>query len=365
MKNIAYIVMLVAVTFCYAEAPPNNHEEAAKMYLQAVSYMNGKTVAQDFNKAAELLEKSALDGFAPAQLLLGNLYLNGNGVTQSDYTADMWYKKSAENGSLQGMVNHASMLILGRGCSANLSEAKSWINKAAILGYSEAEKLLAVMPSLELENLKEFVYAMKLMREQVDSDSSDVMLDLLSSQINRVLNYAIHESCNDGPGRMLEKRHIMDRLKLFDEVRDSVYFLEGKLTARLGNQEHNLNDTMKRINALRDIKERLRTNRTNYLSYYVVLPYLKEANRLFSTAYRPFDKNLRPPIIEGVKLLAKALHKEWLVQCNQDVISYFTDVTAYLKDLVSESEFNDFKTRTTLWESNDPSKKLGADAWMP
>ena len=45
-------------------------------------YYRGKGITQDYNKAFELLEKSANQGLSIAQYNLGLMYHNGDGVKQ-------------------------------------------------------------------------------------------------------------------------------------------------------------------------------------------------------------------------------------------------------------------------------------------
>ena len=47
----------------------------------------------------DLLQKSAEQGFAPAQFELAEMYYYGNGTVQNTDEAIKWYKKSAEQGN--------------------------------------------------------------------------------------------------------------------------------------------------------------------------------------------------------------------------------------------------------------------------
>lgn len=55
--------------------------------------------------AAEWYRKSANQGNAEAQVLLGVLYENGFGVPKDLSLAAFWYKKAADQGSTNGLVN--------------------------------------------------------------------------------------------------------------------------------------------------------------------------------------------------------------------------------------------------------------------
>ena len=61
-------------------------------------YMTGKGVKKDYKKAFKFYEKSANQGDANAQFLLGNFYSLGEGVKQNYNIAKHWYGKACDNG---------------------------------------------------------------------------------------------------------------------------------------------------------------------------------------------------------------------------------------------------------------------------
>ena len=125
---------------------------------------------------------------------------------------------------------------------------------------------------------------------------------------------------------------------------------------------------------LDSIKQRLKNNRTRFLSYEVVSPYLYQAHchmfagtdadaRISSVNRRFKDEEIKGYRTEGVKLLAKACHKEWLYSCSQDVREQFIEVQQYMKENVQEREYEEYKVIQTLTDCIEPSKVRGADAW--
>ena len=60
-------------------------------------------VSQNNKKFLKWLTKSAENGYAEAQYILGNCYLNSIGVEQDRTKAFKWYEKSAENGNAEGL----------------------------------------------------------------------------------------------------------------------------------------------------------------------------------------------------------------------------------------------------------------------
>ena len=49
-------------------------------------------------EAVDWYRKAAVQGYAPAQLCLGNMYHWGHGVRQDDEQAAKWYANAYENG---------------------------------------------------------------------------------------------------------------------------------------------------------------------------------------------------------------------------------------------------------------------------
>ena len=66
-----------------------------------VMYYNGAGVEQDYEKAAEWIEKAAEQGNVKAQKTLGDFYLYGVGVEQDEEKAIEWYNRAAEQGDLE------------------------------------------------------------------------------------------------------------------------------------------------------------------------------------------------------------------------------------------------------------------------
>ena len=121
------------------------------------------------------------------------------------------------------------------------------------------------------------------------------------------------------------------------------------------------------------VKERLKEIRTRYLSYEVVSPYLYEAHaHLFagisdswrvSSFNRMYPELVEKYKIEGVKLLAKSCHQQWLYSCSEDVRDQFVEVQKFMKENIGECEMKEYKVVMTLSDCNDPSKVRGADSW--
>jgi TPR repeat protein len=79
-------------------ADPPLPSEARAIFEEAESYSLGRNAPQDPARAAELYERAAGMGFAPAQNALGRLYENGIGVPKDRDRAIYWYQLAASEG---------------------------------------------------------------------------------------------------------------------------------------------------------------------------------------------------------------------------------------------------------------------------
>ena len=78
-------------------------------FRQGKKLDTGDGVEQDKAKALSWYRKSAEQGYAEAQLLLGIIYDQGIGVTQDYAEAVTWYTKAAEQGYARAQYNLAAM----------------------------------------------------------------------------------------------------------------------------------------------------------------------------------------------------------------------------------------------------------------
>ena len=177
----------------------------------------------------------------------------------------------------------------------------------------------------------------------------------------------------------LDKTNLMSadeaqkELVRFDAVKSVVEKLSGVVVSRCKIESDDLDHYIAVRKSLSSIKARLKANRTRFLSYEVVSPYLYEAHcHLFagisddwrvSSFNHEYPKEVKDYRMKGVKLLAKACHKEWLYMCSEDVRDQFLEIQQFMKKNVQKEEYEEYKVITTLSDCNDPNKVRGADAW--
>ena len=77
-------------------------------------------------EAARWISKSADQGNARAQRVLGSIYLEGRGVVRSEAEAISWYRRAAEQGDLTAQAALAFACSRGLGTPRDDAEAARW-----------------------------------------------------------------------------------------------------------------------------------------------------------------------------------------------------------------------------------------------
>ncbi len=92
-----------------------------------------------YGAARDHLSKSANEGSAEAQNMLGNLHYLGLGGTRNYLAALDWYLKSAAQADAEAQINVARMYRQGLGVKADVIRSFAWLRQARINGSEAAE----------------------------------------------------------------------------------------------------------------------------------------------------------------------------------------------------------------------------------
>lgn len=111
---------------------PLANSGAVSNYELGMAYALGNTLEQDDAKAFEHFNRSAQEGYAPAQYRLGVAYANGDGTGKDPGRAVEWYDKSAGQGHTAAQRSLALIYLKGLGdIAANKPLALAWYNLLA------------------------------------------------------------------------------------------------------------------------------------------------------------------------------------------------------------------------------------------
>lgn len=141
---------LTACKFSTSFCTENNSYVAEGGYhytiQHGVTYHYCEGVPQDYTQAIFWHQKSAEQGFTPAQFNLGIMYLEGQGVAQDYAQTVFWYLKAAEQGNAYAQNNLGEMYRKGLGVAKDEAQALDWFRKAAAQGDTDAQKALRNNP---------------------------------------------------------------------------------------------------------------------------------------------------------------------------------------------------------------------------
>jgi TPR repeat protein/serine/threonine protein kinase len=108
-------------------------------------HLDGTEAKKDPQQAFVWFQKAALQGYAPAQNMVGMLYARGEGVERNDREAVQWYRKAAGQGDPEAQANLGYMCEQGYGTPRNYQEARDWYKKAADQGNAYGQNSLGDM----------------------------------------------------------------------------------------------------------------------------------------------------------------------------------------------------------------------------
>ena len=97
-------------------------------------YRNGNLI-----EAMDLLEKSALKGYTPAQITLAHIL----DKAEQDSEAFHWYQQAAKNKDAAGLFGLGGMYAKGEGTQADPPKAGQLIKQSALLGHLPAMRAYA------------------------------------------------------------------------------------------------------------------------------------------------------------------------------------------------------------------------------
>jgi TPR repeat protein len=121
----------------YARAAELGHPIA--QYNLAMMYSNGESVNVDYQQSVYWFNKSADQGFPPAQHRLGEMYYFGRGGVSRDISrAVSLFLLAAKQNDPDAQMNLAMLYGTGEGVPADTYEAFRWLEKANALGDESA-----------------------------------------------------------------------------------------------------------------------------------------------------------------------------------------------------------------------------------
>ncbi|OOR89654.1 hypothetical protein B0181_06630 [Moraxella caviae] len=121
-----------------------NQGNAIGQGLLGSLYFDGEYVRQSYDEALRLYRLSANQGFSSSQNALGEMYYYGYGVDVDFAQAAYWFRKAADQDHGEAQYSLGYLYHYGQGLEQNTDLAKYWYGKACdngsrdgCLGYKE------------------------------------------------------------------------------------------------------------------------------------------------------------------------------------------------------------------------------------
>lgn len=140
MKKVFVLAILVTLFACISvnAAEPT---DPAGQFLLAQKYEKGNGIPKDLARAFHWYEKSAKQGFPPAQFETALFHDLGKAGMKKDYiAAAYWYGKAAEQGEVNSQYNLGGLLWEGGfGLERDREKAMDWWFLAALQGHAGSQ----------------------------------------------------------------------------------------------------------------------------------------------------------------------------------------------------------------------------------
>ena len=104
----------------------SNQSTPSEIYELGLAYYDGDSVPEDDDKAFELFQKAADQGYEPAQHHIGIMYHEGIGVDQDYRKAFEWVQRAAIQGYSHAQTDLTIMYESGKGIDQNYEKAMKW-----------------------------------------------------------------------------------------------------------------------------------------------------------------------------------------------------------------------------------------------
>ena len=125
----------------------------AQYWLADIYFDDGVGQKQNLANALSYLQKSASQGFVPAEGRLGEVYMDGDKTLQDFTQAKIWLRKASIAGDVRAQRLTGRVFELGLGVEKSPAQAYGWFENAASSGNPLAQRmrdqLLAHMSAAE------------------------------------------------------------------------------------------------------------------------------------------------------------------------------------------------------------------------
>ncbi len=146
------ILLFLCGAQVYSETPEEieNYRKSAEQGIAEAQallgncYATGEGVLKDYGEAYKWFRKAAVQGLGAAQYMLGTYYASGKGVPKDIGEAVKWYRKAAEQGFADAQYMLGCRYAIGYGVPKDTTKAAEWQRMAAEQGLASAQDQLGL-----------------------------------------------------------------------------------------------------------------------------------------------------------------------------------------------------------------------------
>ena len=143
---IAATLAAASLTGCHKAMTPKAE------FAKGLAYYHGQGVPKNYQKGAYWCRKAAVQGYAPAEVMIGFAYYNGQGVPKNYQKAVYWYRKAARQGNARAELDMGVAYTSGvGGAPRDYVQAYKWFALArsaaqsGTIAYKHASRALNIL----------------------------------------------------------------------------------------------------------------------------------------------------------------------------------------------------------------------------
>lgn len=179
LVSLAFVLTAIIALLVSHQLAANNYPEDAKsLYELAATFDDDGSAKLDYQKALELYELSADQGYADAQNALGLMYYYGSGVEEDTVKAAMLYQKAVDQGNKYAQCNLAELYAAGDGVEKDIQKAIQLYESSIDQGYAPAAYELGFIYELGLGVKKDEQKAIELYKKSASQNNDGAIYRL-------------------------------------------------------------------------------------------------------------------------------------------------------------------------------------------
>jgi TPR repeat protein len=145
MRTRLFVAIVILTSLTVHSQTTNPGMDAPKLFDKGMNALTGSSATQSTANALEYFHRSAEQGYAPAQDVLGYFYETGIATPAEPAQAAEWYKKAALQDDSLAQWRLGQLIFAGAFPPRDLNDASDWLQKSAGHENAFAEYVLGMI----------------------------------------------------------------------------------------------------------------------------------------------------------------------------------------------------------------------------